>query len=137
MAVNPNPNLPTWPSQFGCAQMEPRLGVIDPVVRTDMDIGFKSRQRYLNPILRGTYTVVLTNAQYLLFQGWHKHVLNNGSLWFNFQVRAGNTMSWEEVMMTDIYEPEEVANRFTRVRFSIVQRTDSIPSAAEVASALS
>lgn len=131
MAANPNPALETWPyASFGNPQRDPDIGVIDPVVRTDMDFGQKSRERYINPILQGSYRVRLTNEQYQYFQAWHKHKISNGSDWFNFKVRVGSVLSWEEVKMVAMYQPAPESNRYVVVQFTVIQRTDSIPSEA-------
>lgn len=128
MAVTPNGSLESWPyALFGNPLFDPSLVVVDPLVRTPMDIGFKSRQRFLNTVLGGTYSVLLSNANYALFLAWHKHKIGSGSDWFNFKVRMGASMSWEEVKMTSIFTAQQQGGR-TRVTFSIVQRTDSIPS---------
>jgi len=136
MAANPNPALETWPEQFGKPLRDPGTGVIDPVVRTPMEDGFKSRQRFLNPVLTGSFSVLMSNAIFLLFQSWHKHKIANGSDWFNFQVRAGAGLQWEEVKMTGMYQAQPQQNKYVRVSFSVVQRTDSIPSESALDAAL-
>lgn len=137
MAVTPNGALVSWPyALFGNPLFDPSLVVVDPLVRTPMDIGFKSRQRFLNTVLGGTYSVLMNNATYALFLSWHKHKIGSGSDWFNFKVRMGASMSWEEVKMVDIFTPQQQGKR-TRVGFSIVQRTDSIPLESTLDAALS
>src|SRR5690554_4956688 len=136
MAASPNPALVTWPyARFGTPLQNPGLSVDDPVVRNAMERGFRSRQRFLDPHSRGQYRVLLTNEQYLYFRAWHKYRIKNGTEWFNFRVRAGDGMSWEEVRMTGMYQPSQEA-RFTRVTFDIVQRTDATPSESSLDSYL-
>ncbi|OFE11376.1 hypothetical protein PHACT_12525 [Pseudohongiella acticola] len=137
MAANPNSALETWPALFGKPLRDPGVGVIDPVIRTPMDDGFKSRRRFITPVITGSYSLLMTNAKYLLFQSWHQHKIASGSDWFNFQVRAGAEVEWEEVKMTGIYQAQPQQNRYVTVTFSIVQRTNSIPAEATLDAALS
>lgn len=130
MSGSPNGALPTWPyAKFGTPLKDPELSVVDTVARNEVDAGQKARQRYINPVLQGSYRIIMTNEVYLYFQAWHQHKLNNGVEWFNFKVRAGASLTWEEVRMAGIYEPTQMGRRVL-VAFSIVQRTHSIPSEA-------
>lgn len=131
-----NPSLATWPEKFGCALADPEVGMHDPVERNDMDFGFKSRPRYVNPIPMGTYRVHMDNEQFKYFQSWHKYTINNGGDWFNFQIRSGDSLEWQEVKMTQMYESQAMANKFFVVTLSLIQRTDDIPSAGELATYL-
>jgi hypothetical protein len=131
MTVSPNPALPIWPyGKFGAPLLDPDTGLVDPVVRTEMDFGVKARQRFINPLGTGTYQVLLTNDQYLYFQSWHKHKIDNGAGYFNFKVRTGDDLSWEEVAMTGMYTAQGQSNRFVTVTFSLLLRTNSVPSEA-------
>lgn len=128
MAVSPNGALATWPyDKFGKPLLQHGQSVVDPTVRTPMARGAKVRQQFLNPILDGSYQVLMSKEQYLYFQAWHKHTISNGTEWFNFKVWAGTAMSWEEVRMLGIYSPQPQGTRVL-VSFSIEQRTNSIPS---------
>jgi hypothetical protein len=136
MPASPNPALETWPyAQFGMPLRDPELGVLDTVARNEVDAGQKARNRYINPVLQGTYRLIMSNEVYLYFQAWHQHKLNNGVQWFNFKVRAGDELSWEEVRMTGIYQPQQIGRRL-QITFSIIQRTHSIPSEAALDSYL-
>lgn len=128
MSGSANPALQTWPySHFGTPLRDPELGVLDTLARNEVDAGQKARNRYINPVLQGTYRLLMSNEAYLYFQAWHQHKLNNGAEWFNFKVRAGDVLSWEEVRMTGIYQPVQMG-RLIQVTFSIIQRTHSIPT---------
>ncbi|MDP2141268.1 MAG: hypothetical protein Q8L20_10700 [Gammaproteobacteria bacterium] len=128
MAGSPNGALQTWPyDKFGSPLLAHGQSVVDPTIRTPMERGGKVRQQFLTPILDGSYQVLMSKVQYLNFQAWHLHKLDNGTQWFNFKVWGGSSMSWEEVRMLGIYSPQPQGLKIL-VSFSIEQRTTAIPS---------
>lgn len=128
MAVSPNGALVTWPyEKFGNPRLGHGLSAVDPTIRTPMERSGKVRQRFTTPILDGQYAFLFTKEQYLYFQAWHKHKVDNGVQWFNFKVWGGSAMSWEEVRMLGMYSSQPQGIKVL-VSFAIEQRTNAIPS---------
>lgn len=124
-----NPALETWPEKFGRPLRAFGMDVEDPVIRTQMERGFKARPRFDEAREGYTYQVLMTTEVYHYFRAWFRHKINNGADWFNMLVRQNNVTDYQECRCLSIYKAEPAGdNRHVRVSIQLEARTDDVPS---------
>lgn len=121
----------TWPSaKFGTPLLDHAPVLVDPVVRTPMEVGDKARRSHELMLFRSQFKLIMTGEEYKYLLSWIDNKIDGGATWFGMSFRTGDTNNTEEVRLTSApsfkyYEVERY-----EVTLSIEMRTNSIPAEA-------
>lgn len=105
------------------------LQSVDPVIRTSMEIGDKTRRQYT--AIRFTASIQLkamSGERLENFWAWWQHKINCGADWFEIDLRLGDTVNTEEVRLKDKPSTSKLSNDQYLVTMPVEIRTHSIPS---------
>lgn len=99
MAIAYPPQLP-YPSREDYG-----LQHVDPMVRTQMQSGrARQRRRFTSVPTMARVSWTLTTGQAQLFEGWYKHIINDGASWFECPLQTPMGIKHYEARFTGIYD---------------------------------
>ena len=130
--------MPAWPSIFPAPlfagyALEPESSV----ARTDMDVGpARHRRRYTAAPTMTPCAVILSNAQFAIFEAWHRHELQDGSSWFTAPVRNGQGVTLQECRFVEPWKASPASANLFSVTMKWEVRDRPVMSAAALAVAL-
>lgn len=130
--------MPAWPSIFPAPLL---MGyAIEPesaVARTDMDAGpARQRRRYTATPTMTPASVMLTEAEFAIFEAWHRHELQDGASWFTAPVRNGQGVTLQECRFVEAWKASPVSGTDFEVSMKWEVRDRPVMSAAALAAAL-
>lgn len=121
--------METWPTvDFGWPEAVYPIQYSDPVIRTEMERGFKARNTFTDARYVFTYVFLLSLVQFEYFKSWHKNKIANGADWFNMPVKGISGISTQECRLIGAFVPRVEDAKFVRVTMPLEFRTDAIPN---------
>lgn len=118
-----------WPTvDFGWPQAVYNINYVDPVIRTEMERGFKARNTFTDARYLFAYVFLFTLVEFEYFKAWHETKIANGADWFNMPVKGVSGIANQECRFTGAFVPRIEDAKFVRVTCPLEFRTDAIPS---------
>lgn len=104
----------------------------DPLVRTDMESGApRVRRRYTAVANNVIFTWSFSQAELALFEGWHRHVLMDGAIWFDVQLASGAGINAVQALFKKRYRVRMVSQLRWQVSAEVTVRQPPVMSRAE------
>lgn len=100
-----------WPKELGCTIMQDgySLKPVSPLLRTDLESGrARQRRKYTSTPMVASFNFLFTETQYMLFDGFFKHILTDGVSWFNMPLKVSIGYANYVCRFTDIYSEATV-----------------------------
>lgn len=107
---------------------------VDTLLVTDFVSGDdRSRNLYLNAPTDVPVSWLMTNREFRFFEGWYRHVLQNGARWFSMVLKTSVGIADTEVKFRGIYLPRAVGGARWRVTATVRMRSrQTIDEAATI-----
>lgn len=121
--------METWPTiDFGWPNAVYNIDYVDPVLRTQMERGFKARNTFTDARYVFTYVFILSLVQFEYFKSWHKNKIANGADWFNMPVKGQAGIANQECRFTGMFIGRVTDAKLVTLMCPLEFRTDAIPS---------
>lgn len=121
--------LIAFPAKFGKPFHMYKVQAVDPVLRTEMERGIKSRNAFESARFNYVLQFYMTNEQQHYFQAWWRWKIDNGAAWFDMPARVNGATTTLEARPLAYVEAEPVGNnRHWLVSITCETRTDGIPT---------
>jgi hypothetical protein len=118
-----------WPTiDFGWPEAVYGINFIDPVIRTEMERGFKARSTFTDARYVFGYVFLFSLVQFEYFKSWHANKITNGADWFNMPVKGATGIANQECRFTGAFVSRIEDAKFVRVTMPLEFRTDAIPN---------